>query len=156
MSRRLPHFNREALQQSLADEGIRYVRLKSLGGRLNRICQNSPNAALRNPSFRNCADHMLTQELRYGITELLALAGGARTACMRAEQVYFRCHRMLVSDWLAVHGHQVCHVDDTGPCKAHRLTPEARFVDGQLQYRGDLLLWDSLLCEISHDRGHWH
>ena len=47
-------------------------------------------------SFRNYADHMMTEEFRRGITELLALAGEARTAYMCAERVYFRCHRMLV------------------------------------------------------------
>src|SRR2546429_3362914 len=61
MSRRLPHFNRQALQQTLADEGIRYVWLKSLGGRRNKICHNSPNIALRSMSFRNYADHMMTE-----------------------------------------------------------------------------------------------
>ena len=59
---------------------------------------------------------------------------------MCAERVYFRCHRMLVSDWLVTHGHEVCHIDGTGPCKPHRLTPEARLINGQLLYRGDLLL----------------
>jgi len=81
-SRRLPHFNREALQQSLPNEGIRYLWLKSLGGRRTKICQNSPNRALRNESFRNYADHMMTEEFRRGITELLALAGEVRTAHM--------------------------------------------------------------------------
>jgi uncharacterized protein (DUF488 family) len=140
MSRRFPHFNREVLQKSLGDEDIRYVWLKSLGGRRNKICENSPNLALRNQSFRNYADYMLTEEFRHGVTELLALAEEARTAYMCAERVYFRCHRMLVSDWLVAHGHEVCHIDGTGPCKAHQLTPEARLVDGQLLYRGDRLL----------------
>jgi len=125
MSRRLSHFNRQALHQTLADEGIRYVWLKSLGGRRNKICHNSPNIALRSMSFRNYADHMMTEEFRRGITELLALAGEARTAYMCAERVYFRCHRMLVSDWLVTLGHEVCHIDGAEPCKPHRLTPEA-------------------------------
>ena len=32
MSRRLPQFNRESLEHSLAAAGIRYVWMKSLGG----------------------------------------------------------------------------------------------------------------------------
>ncbi len=33
MSRRLPHFNRESLQQTLPQAGIRYHWIKELGGR---------------------------------------------------------------------------------------------------------------------------
>ena len=32
MSRRLPHFNREALERTESEAGIRYVWLKELGG----------------------------------------------------------------------------------------------------------------------------
>jgi uncharacterized protein (DUF488 family) len=58
---------------------------------------------------------------------------------MCAERVYFRCHRMLVSDWLVAHGHEVLHLDGTGSAKPHRLTAEARSIDGQVIYRGDRL-----------------
>jgi hypothetical protein len=47
---------------------------------------------------------------------------------------------MLVSDWLVVHGHEVVHIDGTGPAKPHSLTAEARMIDGELIYRGDRLL----------------
>jgi uncharacterized protein (DUF488 family) len=59
---------------------------------------------------------------------------------MCAERVYFRCHRMLVSDWLVAHGHEVLHIADTGPVKQHRMTAEVRMVDGRMIYRGDRLL----------------
>jgi uncharacterized protein (DUF488 family) len=59
---------------------------------------------------------------------------------MCAERLYFRCHRMLVSDWLVAHGHEVSHIDSEGPVKPHTLTAEARLVDGRLIYRGDRLL----------------
>jgi uncharacterized protein (DUF488 family) len=59
---------------------------------------------------------------------------------MCAERVYFRCHRMLVSDYLVAHGHEVLHIDGTGPVRAHKLMAEASVVDGQLLYRGDRLL----------------
>jgi uncharacterized protein (DUF488 family) len=32
MSRRLPHFNRESLERSLPEQGIRYIWMKALGG----------------------------------------------------------------------------------------------------------------------------
>jgi uncharacterized protein (DUF488 family) len=83
---------------------------------------------------------MLTAEFENAMKELIALAYASRTAYMCAERVYFRCHRMLVSDWLEAHGHEVMHIDGPGPGKAHRLTKEARLLDGQLIYRGDRLL----------------
>lgn len=140
MSRRLPQFNRESLEHSLPTAGIRYVWMKALGGYRKAILDESPNIGLRNDSFRNYADYMLTPEFERAVTELVALAEQAPTAYMCAERVYFRCHRMLVSDWLVAHGHQVLHIDATGPVRPHNLTAEARLVEGQLLYRGDRLL----------------
>ncbi len=140
MSRRLPQFNRDSLEQTLPAAGIRYQWMKALGGYRKKILEESPNMALRNQSFRNYADYMLTAEFEQAISELLALAETSRTAYMCAERLYFRCHRMLVSDWLVAHGHQVLHIDDTGPVKPHALTAEARIIDGRLIYHGDRLL----------------
>jgi uncharacterized protein (DUF488 family) len=140
MSRRLPQFNRESFEKSLPAAGIRYVWMKALGGYRKKILEDSPNIALRNASFRNYADYMLTPEFESAMAEVIALAEASRTAYMCAERVYFRCHRMLVSDWLVAHGHEVLHIDGTGPVKPHGLTKEARTVDGKLIYRGDRLL----------------
>ena len=140
MSRRLPHFNREALEKSLADVGIRYVWMPALGGRRKKIRDDSPNIALRNDSFSNYADYMLTDAFRHGVEELINLAEESRTAYMCAERVYFHCHRMLVSDWLVAHGHDVQHIDALGPTRPHKLMPEARLLGDDVIYRGDLLL----------------
>jgi uncharacterized protein (DUF488 family) len=140
MSRRLPHFNRDALEQSLPDAGIHYVWMKALGGYRKKILEESANIALRNESFRNYADYMLTEEFEQAMLELVRLAEKSRTAYMCAERLYFRCHRMLVSDWLVAHGHEVWHIDGAQPVKPHKLTAEARLVDGRLIYRGDRLL----------------
>jgi uncharacterized protein (DUF488 family) len=140
MSRRLPQFNRDSLEHTLPAAGIRYAWMKTLGGYRKKILEESPNIALRNQSFRNYADYMLTPEFEEATSELLALAESSRTAYMCAERPYFRCHRMLVSDWLVAHGHQVLHIDATGPVKPHALTAEARIIDGRLIYRGDRLL----------------
>ena len=120
--------------------GIRYIWMKALGGYRKKVLHKSPNVALRSESFRNYADYMLTNEFEQALSELIALGDDSRTAYMCAERVYFRCHRMLVSDWLAAHGHQVWHIDGEGPIKPHRITAEARMVDGRLIYRGDRLL----------------
>ena len=140
MSRRLPQFNQESLKEALPAAGIAYVWMKSLGGYRKRTLEKSPNIALRNDSFRNYADYMLTAEFEHAISELVRLAEERRTAYMCAERVYFRCHRMLVSDWLVAHGHEVLHIDDEKPAKPHKLTAEARMIDGRLLYRGDRLL----------------
>lgn len=140
MSRRLPQFNRDSLEQTLPAAAIRYQWMKTLGGYRKKIFEESPNIALRNQSFRNYADYMLSPEFEQSITELLALAERSRTAYMCAERPYFRCHRMLVSDWLVAHGHEVFHIDASGPVKPHALTAEARIVDEHLIYRGDRLL----------------
>jgi uncharacterized protein (DUF488 family) len=138
MSRRLPQFNRDALQKSLPDAGIRYLWLPALGGYRKQIRNDSPNIALRNASFRNYADYMLTGEFQNAVAKLLAEA--SRTAYMCAERVYFRCHRMLISDWLVARGHEVMHIDGAGAAKAHHLTADARVIEGELIYRGDRLL----------------
>jgi uncharacterized protein (DUF488 family) len=137
MSRRLPHFNRESLEKTLPEAGIAYIWQRALGGRRNKILDDSPNVALRNPSFRNYADYMLTAEFQRSIDQLVQLAEQSRTAYMCAERVYFHCHRMLVSDWLTAHGHEVLHIDGTGSVKLHKLLPEARVIDGELIYRED-------------------
>ena len=140
MSRRLPHFNREALEKSLPAAGVQYVWLPVLGGRRKKIRDDSPNVGLRNDSFRNYADYMLTPEFEKGISELLALAERGKTAYMCAERVYFQCHRMLVSDWLTAHGHEVLHIDNEKPPKPHKLMPEARLADGKLIYDANRLI----------------
>lgn len=138
-SRRLPHFNREALEQALQSVNIRYVWRKDLGGYRKKTRDDSPNTGLRNASFRNYADYMLTPEFEAAIAALLQLAENSRTACMCAERVWFQCHRMLVSDWLVAHGHIVLHIDGEGPTKPHRLTGEARLIKDQLVYPRDSL-----------------
>jgi uncharacterized protein (DUF488 family) len=142
MSRRHPHFNREHLELWLPEIGCEYVWEKDLGGRRSKQMRpdESPNIALRNPSFRNYADYMLSDKFAQAIARLVERAVKANTAVMCAEQLYFRCHRMLVSDYLVAQGHTVLHIMDLKPPKAHALTKEARVIDGRLVYRGDYLL----------------
>ena len=139
-SRRLPHFNREGLEKTLPEAAIEYRWMQELGGRRKKTRDDSPHVALRNEAFRNYADYMLSARFEAAIAELLTLAEQKRVAYMCAERVFFRCHRMLVSDWLVAHGHEVFHIDGTGPVKKHELMSEARLIDGQVIYRGDRLL----------------
>ena len=138
-SRRLPHFNRETLETELPKLGIRYIWMKALGGYRKATRENSPHTGLRNASFRNYADYTLTPEFEQAMDELIKIATQSRTAYMCAERVYFRCHRMIVSDWLVAHGHEVLHIDAEGPTRPHKLMDEARLIDGKMIYRGDQL-----------------
>jgi uncharacterized protein (DUF488 family) len=141
-SRRYPHFNRENLELWLPEIGCDYVWEKDLGGRRKAQMprDESPHIALRNDSFRNYADYMLTPQFHKAIERLLERAGQKRTAIMCAEALYFRCHRMLVSDYLVSQGHTVLHILDEATPKEHALSRDARVVDGRLVYRGDYLL----------------
>jgi len=82
---------------------------------------------------------MLTDEFRSGIEKLLQISESGPAAIMCAERAYFHCHRMLVSDYLVAHGHKVLHIDNEKPPRPHKLTAEARLVEGRLLYVGDRL-----------------
>jgi uncharacterized protein (DUF488 family) len=139
MSRRLPYFNREALEHSLPEHRIRYVWMQALGGYRKATRKDSPHTALRNANFRNYADYTLTPEFEQAAAALVEIASASRTAYMCAERAHFRCHRMIVSDWMVANGHEVFHIDAEGPARPHKLFSEARLIDGQVIYRGDNL-----------------
>lgn len=125
-SRRHPRFSRDALENSLLGEGIRYVwEGKALGGR-RKAAADSAHVALRSPGFRAYADHMETADYRAGARRLLELAGAARTAIMCAERLPWECHRNLISDSLVARGVQVLHLMGPGESREHALNPVAR------------------------------
>lgn len=127
-SRRLPHFNGDAMPAWLKKAGIAYLPFQSLGGR-RRPAPDSPNAGWRNESFRAYADFAQTPEFLAALDELMAEAGRRPLTTMCAEAVPWRCHRSLISDALLVRGWTV--LDITSPTKAapHKLPKFAR-VDG--------------------------
>jgi uncharacterized protein (DUF488 family) len=136
MSRRMPHFNREHMEAELAKAGIEYVWQKDLGGRRGKSRDDSPNTGLRNDAFRNYADHMLTVEFQTAAAGVIKAAAYKPTAIMCAERVFFHCHRMLVSDYLTLHGHTVLHIEDAKPPRSHKVTAEAKLIGGEVQYPG--------------------
>lgn len=132
----------DALETTLPRVGIQYTWMRALGGRRRKIRDDSPNTGLRSPAFRNYADYMLTGEFAGGVSELVKAAELNRTCVMCAEaQVYYHCHRMLLSDYLVAHGHAVLHISTSAPAKPHRMTPEARFEGGELTYPGERSLF---------------
>src|SRR5207248_9875259 len=100
MSRRLPHFNRKNLEKSLTNAGIHYLWKKELGGLRKKSLGDSPNLALRNASFRNYADYMLTPEFGHAVGDVFHVARLSPTSYMCGERVNFNRHRILVPDWL--------------------------------------------------------
>ena len=139
-SRRYPHFNKEALVDSLRTVGILYEHFLELGGR-RKSQPASRNTAWRNASFRGYADYMETDEFRKGAERLLDLASETGlTAIMCAEAVWWRCHRSLISDYLKVRGIEVIHILDAKKSEPHRYTAAARIVNGELSYAADSLL----------------
>lgn len=132
-SRRLPQFARPALEEDLHTAGLSYVWLPSLGGRRSPR-PDSPHAGWRHRAFRGYADHLDTEEFADGLTELLMLANGLRTAILCAEVLWWRCHRRLIADVLTALGVAVVHIRDATAAEPHRLTAPARLVDGALTY----------------------
>jgi len=135
-SKRHPQFNRETMQTWLAEAGVEYVWEKELGGRRGKSLQDSPNKGLRNDSFRNYADYMLTPQFQLAAERLAGWAEEKPTVMMCAEAVYFHCHRMLVSDYLVAHGHEVKHITDAKKARAHKPTAEGKMVEGRWVYPG--------------------
>lgn len=133
-SRRNPQHGRDRLAQWLPAAGIGYSWDRRLGGR-RRPDPASRNVALRHEAFRAYADHMNTPEFHAGLDALVELAATVQVAVMCAESVWWRCHRRLLADALVLlRSVPVAHLFHDGRLDAHRPTPEARAVDGQLIY----------------------
>jgi uncharacterized protein (DUF488 family) len=135
-SRRHPHFSRPALETRLRAEGLTYRHFPDLGG-LRKPRPDSSNGGWQNQSFRGYADHMLTASFSTGLDELMRFGEPGRTTVMCAEAVWWRCHRMLVSDALTARGVAVEHILAESKTQPHKLTPFARVrEDGRVWYPG--------------------
>jgi uncharacterized protein (DUF488 family) len=141
-SRRHPQFNAEALAASLAEVGILYRHLPSLGGRRGGSRdKESPHTLWREEAFRNYADFAETPEFRAGFAALMALAAEHRVAIMCAEAVWWRCHRRIIADYLIAAGVGVMHILDAGKIDPAHLTADATIrPDGGVLYQARRLL----------------
>jgi uncharacterized protein (DUF488 family) len=135
MSRRLPHFNREALAAFLAPHGIAYRHFPALGGR-RRPRPDSVNGAWQHENFRGYADHMASREFQDGLAELLRYAEAGATATMCAEALWWQCHRRLLSDALVVRGVPVRHIMSADRAEPHELTRFAVVRGTEVTYPG--------------------
>jgi uncharacterized protein (DUF488 family) len=134
-SRTNPQFNSDALAQSLAAAGIRYLHLRALGGRRAAGPGASPNTLWRNAAFRNYADYAAGGAFRAALEELKTLAASERCAIMCSEAVWWRCHRRIIADYLLADEVAVAHIMGPGRIEPASLTPGAeRSPDGHLVY----------------------
>jgi len=126
-SRTNPQFNAESLGPALAEHGIGYRHLASLGGRRSTVPSRepSPNTLWREAAFRAYADYAQTSEFRAGLAELVALATERSVAIMCAEAVWWRCHRRIVADYLIAREVEVRHILGADKIEAARLTEGA-------------------------------
>lgn len=114
-SRKFPWFNKEELQKSLQETGIRYFWLESLGG-------------FRKGGY---SEYTGGEEYKEGIEKLLKIATQGITAVMCAEILWFRCHRRYISETLEELGHRVIHIYNLEKTQEHK----SKETEGQMKLK---------------------
>jgi len=132
-SRKFPQFNKENLEISLVEAGIKYLHLADLGGR-RKVKKDSKNNRWHKDAFKGYADYMETEAFEKGIEKLEKIALEKATAFMCSEAVWWRCHRSMVADYLKAKGWTVLHIMAKGKVQEHPYTSPARIVDGKVLY----------------------
>ncbi|WP_040287154.1 DUF488 family protein [Sporosarcina koreensis] len=126
-SRKFPWFTKDRMADWLPQAGIGYVHMEELGGRrpTSQLISPALNAGWHNESFHNYADYTLSHCFAEGIDRLEHTAARKRTAYCCSERHPARCHRLLISNWLAVRDWSVTHIvpdrDGTGELVPHEL-----------------------------------
>ncbi len=131
-SRRQPHLWREAMEAWVPERSGSSYRWEAALGGFRRANPNSPNVALRHPSFRAYADYMETDPFARALAQLLDDAATARTAILCSETVWWRCHRRLISDAaVLLHGVEVRHLMHDGKLRPHIATAGVRVTEAR-------------------------
>ena len=136
-SRTNPQFNEDTFGPSLATAKIRSMPLGALGGLRGKAKGQGPshNDAWHVPAFRNYADYAETLPFREGLRELLSVAARERTVILRAEAVWWRCHRRIVADYVLARGLPGVHLFTKTHEEEATLTPFAKLGDdGGIRY----------------------
>lgn len=131
-SRAHPHFNDDALADTLPRAGVAYRTLPSLAGRRPRAkdVPDEVNALWRNRSFHNYADWALSDEFGEGLDQVRAWGRETATAVMCSEAVWWRCHRRIIADHLLARGEDVTHIMPGPRLTPAELTPGAVVAPG--------------------------
>lgn len=149
-SRLWSHFNKDFLENELANNDIKYLHIEQLGGRRNQKEDGNftneekeklhNNYGWKNKSFRSFADYMYTHEFKEGIGKLLLITdevrkSGGNVAIMCAEALPWRCHRRLISDYLSlIMDKKVCNIVDISHTIPHKATSFAYVDKGIIKY----------------------
>jgi uncharacterized protein (DUF488 family) len=123
-SKRWPQFNQDSLRESCGQAKIEYRWVKELGGR-RRGAADSINQGWEHPAFRAYADYIAGANAQAALSELIEIATAKRSAIMCSEGLWWRCHRRIISDYIAVHEWEVVHIMPDGKAAPHRITPFA-------------------------------
>ena len=134
-SRRHPQFWREEMERWVPDLSRSAYRWDAALGGFRKPARDSPNIALRHPSFRAYADYMETDAFRSALSDLLAPVG-VRVAIMCSETLWWRCHRRLIADAaVLLRGVTVRHLMHDGELRPHIPTAGVRVTEtGTLRY----------------------
>jgi len=135
-SRRYAQFGRDEMERWIPERsGSTYQWEPALGG-FRKVNRESPNVALRHPSFRAYADYMATEAFSRGLVHLLVRAATARVAILCSETLWWRCHRRLIADAaVLLHDVDVQHLMHDGKLRPHIPTAGVRVTaDGSLRY----------------------
>ena len=136
-SKRHPQFARAAMEEWLPETGIGYRWEKRLGG-FRKPSHDNPDVTWREPMFRGYAEYMRGADFREAIDTVLAETALAeaetrQVAVMCSETLWWRCHRRLVADFVALaRGADIRHLMHDGSTDAHRLSPGVRLRDDGL------------------------
>ena len=141
-SRTSPQFGQDAMRSWLDRAGIGYVHLPALGGRRpKQDVEPGVNAGWRHRSFKNYADYTQSVDYERGIEQLIQLAATHRVACLCAEPMPWRCHRLLISNTLTARGLTVRHIMAGRAPVVHQLgmwgATALRHPDGTITYPPD-------------------
>ncbi|MGN6611095.1 MAG: DUF488 domain-containing protein [Angustibacter sp.] len=132
---------RGEVEQLATDVGIAYRQDARLGGRRSLTKEQdaaSPDTWWQVKAFRAYAGWTRSDEFRAGLAELLDEVARHRTAVMCSEAVWWRCHRRLIGDVVAVEaGVRVEHLMHDGRLVEHPVSDGARTAsDGRLVWDG--------------------
>ena len=112
-SQHTPQFNREAIEQTLREAGVRYVFLgKELGAR-------AEDRSLYLNGRVQYGRLAQTQLFQSGLERVLRGAERYRIALMCAESDPSHCHRFWVADALGEHGADVLHIINEKEVREH-------------------------------------
>jgi len=113
-SRKFPWFHQDRMKEWLPENGIDYLHMPALGGRRrkSKTVDDEVNAGWNNQSFHNYADYTLEPEFKDGLNILDKAAKDKKVAICCSERHPARCHRMLISNYIAMHKGTVQHVLD--------------------------------------------